>query len=470
MTLSTPILWIVLPLLIALVAATAFNRKVFGVILTSTTAFGLALLALIFPENMSLSLGPLTLTFTENLGILGRQITISYAILPFIGMIYFVNGVWALASGITGVPRTFRPVSLVITALLTAAMGVQPFLYAALLIETAVLVSIPMLSPLGKAPHPGILRYLTLQTLAMPFILAAGWLLTGVEALPPDSPLVGQSALVLGLGIALWLAVFPFHSWVPMVSQRSNPMAFGFLQFIIPSVVVLFSLNFINRYTFLRESESLYQTLRVIGTIMIVIGGGWTAFQNDLKRAFGFSTLTETGFSLLAVGLANQGGLNWMILLLPSRALGYWLWSYTLTLLEEHAGSLTLKNVQGIARRYPFLSIGLLLAQLSVAGLPLLAEFPIKIKILTVALGESTALGVWGFLGGLGLFLFTIRLLAYLVTPDDVESPNLWEVREQKWEFIPVLLMVGALLLLGLFPQTFLSNILQTLTAFGQLQ
>ncbi len=390
--------------------------------------------------------------------------------MPFISLIFFINGLWTLASGIPGVPLTFRPASLVITALVTAALGVEPFLYAALLIETAVLVSIPMLSPLGKAPHPGILRYLTLQTLAMPFILLAGWLLTGVEALPPDSPLVVQSALLLGLGIALWLAVFPFHSWVPMLSERSNPMVIGFLQFIIPSVVILFSLNFINRYTFLRESEGLYQTLRTIGTIMIVIGGGWTAFQKDLKRAFGFSTLTETGFSLLAVGLANQGGLDWMILLMPARALGYWLWSYILTRLESHSGSLELGSIKGFARRYPILSIGLILAQLSVAGLPLLAEFPFKIRLLTSALGESTALGVWGFLGSLGLFLFSLRLLANLVTPDDLEAPNHWEIQEQRREFIPVLLMIGALLVLGIFPQIFLSNILQTLTAFSQLR
>ncbi len=470
MTLSTPILWVGLPLLAALIAGFAFKRKVFGLIFTSVIAFGLALLALTFPENMVLSIGPVSLIFNESLGILGRQITISYEILPFISLIYFVNGLWILMSGFPGVPRTFRPASLVITALLTASLGVEPFLYAALLIETAVLVSIPMLSPLGKAPHPGILRYLTLQTLAMPFILLAGWLLTGVEALPPDSPLVRQSALVLGLGIALWLAVFPFHSWVPMLSERSNPIVIGFLRFIIPAVVLMFSLNFINHYTFLRESEGLYQTLRTIGTIMIVIGGGWTAFQNDLKRAFGFSTLTETGFSLLAIGLASQGGLDWLFLLMPIRAMGYWLWSTVLTLLESHTDTLTMKGVKGLARRYPLLSIGLLLAQLSVAGLPLLAAFPIKIRLLTAAFADSSALGIWGFLGSLGLFLFTIRLLAYLVTPDDVEAPNHWEIQEQKREFIPVLLMIGVLLVLGLFPQTFLTNILQTLTAFSQLQ
>jgi NADH:ubiquinone oxidoreductase subunit 2 (subunit N) len=470
MTLSLPLLWVILPLIIALVTVAFYNRKMFGVIFTTASAFILALLALVFPEDMILSLGPLELIFEESLGFLGRQITLAYEILRFIALLYFANGLWALASGLKGVPATFRPVSLVITALLTAALGVEPFLYAALLIEAAVLVSIPMLSPMGKPPKPGILRYLTLQSLAMPFILTAGWLLTGVESLPPDSPLVVQSVIALGLGIALWLAVFPFHSWVPVVSQHSNALVMTFLQFILPTVVVLFSLNFINRYTFLRESPALFLALQTVGTIMIVIGGAWTAFQHDLKRAFGFSTLTETGFALLAVGLIDQGGLDWMVLLLPARAFGYWLWGYTLTLLEAHTGAVEMKQIKGFARHHPILSIGLLLAQLSIAGLPILAAFPFKIALLTAAVRANTALGIWAFLGNLGLFFFTVRLLVYLATPEDIEAPNRWRLEETKYEMIPVLLMIGVLIVLGLFPQPFLSNILQTLTAFSQLQ
>lgn len=56
------------------------------------------------------------------------------------------------------------------------------------------------------------------------------------------------------------------------------------------------------------------------------------------------------------------------------------------------------------------------------------------------------------------------------MTPEDVEAPNRWQVKEAKHEMIAILLMVGALITLGLFPQPFLSNILQTLTAFSQLQ
>jgi len=470
MTLSTPLVWVIFPMIIAVITGIFYYRKVLSVLLTSLTAFALAALATFFPEDMALSIGPLTLVFDESLNILGRQISVIYDMLPFIALIYTVTGLWNLSSGIAGVPDIFRPTSLGMTALLTAALGVQPFLYAALLFETAILVSIPTLSPSGQKTSSGILRYVTLQTLAMPLILLAGWLLTGVETLPADSPLVGQTIFLLGLGIAIWLAVFPFHSWVPMLSQQTSPLVMSFLLVIMPMAVLVFALNFINRFSFLRELDSLYSSLRLMGVIMIVVNGAWTAVQNDLKRALGYAALAETGFSLLAMGMYDQGGLSWMMLLFPVRALVFWLWGYALNKIEEHSNSLELHDVQGFARLYPAISAGLLMAQFSIAGLPLLAAFPIKIALFTAAFELGTGLGIMSFIGNLGLLLFTLRLLSCFVTPRDVTMPLWWSFSEKAHEYIPILIMILVLIIMGLFPNTFFANIINTLTAFRQLQ
>lgn len=470
MTLSTPILWIFLPFTVALLLLVFHNKHIFGIIVTCITAFGLAILAKSFPENMVLSIGPLNLIFTESLAIFGRELTIPYEFLPFITLIFGMTGFWALFSGLPGVPLTFRPISLMITSLLTASFGVEPFLYAALLIETAVLLSIPMLSPMGKPPHPGVLRYITLQTLAMPFILLAGWLLTGVEALPADSPLALQSALVLGLGLALLLAVFPFHSWVPMVSQHSNPLVTSFLLFIMPTTILLFSLNFLNRYPFLREYELLFTILRIVGTLLIAISGAWTAFQTHLKRAMGFGILTETGFSLLAIGLSASGGLTWMLMLFPVRGIAFWLWGILLTRIETITGNLSLQNLQGFARRYPMFSFALVLVQFCVAGMPLLGEFPIKLSMLITVFESSQTLGIWAFIGNLGLLVFSLRLLLALVTPGkDTLQPS-WFRSEKLTEYLPILIVIIVLLVIGIFPNSLLSNITRTLAVFGQLQ
>lgn len=470
MILSMPILWILLPLAIAGLTGIFLKRRLFSILLTSITAFGLSALAIFFPEELSLSLGPITFEFIESLDILGRQISVTLARLPFVALLFAATGVWALSSGISGVPDLLRPISLAITALLTAALGIEPFLYAALFIQAMVLISIPMLSPGAEKPHRGILRYLILQTIAMPFILFAGWLLSGVETLPPESELIGQSAIVLGLGFALLLGIFPFHSWVPMVSERSHPLAISFLFFIAPSGILLFSLSFFNRYPFLRDLENLAAILRIFGVLMIVVGGLWAAFQNNLKRAFGFFSLAETGFSLLALSLIPQGGVAWMLMFIPARALSYWLWGYTLGLIQTHTRSLNLRSLQGFARRYPILSIGLLLAQLSIAGLPILAAFPIKLTLFTALRSVGITYFAWSFIGNLGLFLFTLRLLFFLVTPDNEFGGRAWAFNERLHEYLPILAAILVLVLMGFMPGTFLASLTNTLTAFPQLQ
>ena len=470
MTINTPMLWVVFPMFVSATLAILYRRRLLSTILTSITGFGLGALAAFFPEELFIAFGPLQLTFVESLTILGRQLSITYQILPFIAFIYIATGLWGLGSVLPSVPDNFRPISLVVTALLTAALSVEPFLYAALFIQAAILFSIPMLSPLEMKTDPGILRYLSLETLAMPLILLAGWLLSGVETLPPDSPLIVQSMIILGLGIGLWLAVFPFHSWVPMVSEKSHPMALSFVLFIFPTIIALFSLNFFDRYTFLRTFETLYQALLIIGALMVVLGGLWTAYQENIKRAFGYSFMVETGFILLAIGLSNQAGLHWLLLLFPIHAMGFWLWGFALSLILKKADSQFVKQLKGFARRYPIISTGLIIAQLSIAGLPLLGTFPIKIAMLSEVFTNGVALGLWIFVGNIGLFVFSIRLLVSLVQPDEQQRGNAWTVLEKRQVYIPLILMILLIILTGLFPNGIQSNITKILTTFTHLQ
>ncbi len=469
MTLSTPVLFVIFPLIVAAVAIAFSNRTIFVTILTGVTALALALLAAFFPESMMIEIGPLAVAFEESLEVLGRSITLTINIMPVISLSFAAAGLWILLGNVTSIPKFFQPISLVISALLTAALGVEPFLYAALFIQTAVLASLPILSPEGKKPQPGVLRFLILETLSLPFLLLAGWLLSGVETLPVDSPLVGQSAIILGLGFALMLGAFPFHSWLPMISQHSHPTAVSFLLFLLPSTVILFSLNFLDRYTFLRTLQNLQGILSQLGAILIFIGGIWTAVQNNPKRVFGYTILVEAGYSLLALGLFSQGGLEWLLMLLPGRALGFWLWGFSMSLIEEYNGSMDLKALQGFARRYPFLSSGLLIAQLTIAGLPILAAFPIKFSILSAAIINRTSIGIWIYLGSFGLFFFTFRMMASFFRSTRAAEVQSWTITEKMREYMPIVFIILVLVILGLFPNL-IENITSALTAFPQLQ
>src|SRR5262249_49177788 len=153
------------------------------------------------------------------------------------------------------------PYGLLITAFMVASIAVEPFLFAALFIELAVLLAIPMLIPINQMPGRGVVRFFVYQTLAMPFILLSGWLLSGVEASPGYVCLASQAASMLGMGFAVLLAIFPLYSWMPLLLEEAPPFIVGFLLWILPTITIIFGAGFLDRYSWLRSSPQTIAAL-----------------------------------------------------------------------------------------------------------------------------------------------------------------------------------------------------------------
>ncbi len=242
---NAPFLWILFPLAVAAILLLLMRWNL-GVSLAGTIiAALLAGLAWFLPLEDQISLGPVGFGFSDTWSVLGRNFILGAAQRPALVVIYLAAAFWFGAAPIAKANRNFVPLGLAITALLAAIVAVEPFLYAALLIETAVLVSIPMLVPVSQPAGRGILRYLTYLTMGMPFILYTGWMLTGADSGPGDPQLVVRSAVLLGLGFALLLGVVPFHTWIPMLMQESHPYTVAYVLLILTSAISFFGLSFL---------------------------------------------------------------------------------------------------------------------------------------------------------------------------------------------------------------------------------
>lgn len=446
---SAPVLWIILPIVIGSLVLLLLDERAIA-LAGGLACTALALIALVVPIDEALRFGPLSLKIASTALLLGRSLVLPAAAAPLLAMIFGLCALWFFAAEAAGVANRLIPLGLLITALLVAAIAVQPFLYAALLIEMAVLVAVPLLSPLGQRPGRGVIRFLIYQTLGMPFILFAGWLLAGVETSPGDLSLTVQATVMLGLGFAFLLALFPLNDWMPRLMEESDPYITGFLLWLLPNIIAIFAMSFLDRYAWLRTSPQVIAGLRYIGLIMLVSGGLWCALERHLGRIMAYASIAETGFLFLAISLAAARSTDLVFAFLIPRGIGLTLWALALSVLKGGGSALDFSRVRGAARVYPWACGAMVLAALSTAGFPLLAGFPPRVALWIGLAQDSASSAVWFFIGLLGLIVGAVRQLAVLVAPTEKNIDAPAETRLQR-----ILLGAGALflVLLGLFPQ-----------------
>jgi NADH-quinone oxidoreductase subunit N len=446
---SAPFLWIFLPFIVSGLLLLLRNQKAITLIALIFTFF-LTLAAWVLPIDAVMTIGSWSLKLSSSVEILGRRLVISSADLSLLALIYGTATVWFAAASATRSVRRLNSLGLSIVGLLVAALAVEPFLYAALLIEMAVLLSIPLLYVPGKKPGKGIIRFLIFQTFAMPFILFSGWLLAGIDANPGDLGLVQQAAILIGLGFTFLLAIFPFHSWIPLLAEESAPMTIGFLLWMFPTIALFFGLGFLDHYSWLRDAPALDNVLTSVGLLMVVSGGILSAFQQHLGRIMGYAVIMETGVSLLTIALGRTYGLNTFYMTLVPWILCLVVWALSIQILKDQSPTLFLRDAKGLIRTLPFAASGLVLANLALAGMPLLASFPSRQALWEGLAAASLPNAIWALIGSIGLLVSAVRVL---ITVSATQEGIRWESHETSAQRVLLLIGCFAIFLLGLLPQ-----------------
>jgi formate hydrogenlyase subunit 3/multisubunit Na+/H+ antiporter MnhD subunit len=410
----------------------------------------LSLIALVIPIDTALLIGSVSLKISSSIQFFGRSFSLSTADGSLLAIIYGLAALWFFGTEASGSANRFVSLGLMIVSLLTASIAVEPFLFAALLLEMAAMLVIPLLIPTYQKPGRGVIRFLIYQTLAMPFILFSGWMLAGVEASPGDINITIQAGTMLGLGFAFLLGVFPLYNWIPMLTEESPPYVTGFLLWVLPAFTVIFSLGFLDRYTWLRTSPQLSAAMTLAGMLMVVTGGVFASLQKHVGRIMGYAAVAETGLLVLAMGLRSAEIVNVTFLLLVPRGLELAVWALALSIIKRKANSLQFSDLQGLVRSHPVAVSAVILAHLSMTGFPLLAGFPPRLALWQELAHQSLATSFWVFLGMAGLLIAATRTLAVFVMAGGEKA---WELNETWIQVTMLGLGVIGLFILGMFPQ-----------------
>jgi multicomponent Na+:H+ antiporter subunit D len=216
--------------------------------------------------------------------------------------------------------------------------------------------------------------------------------LRAVEDLRP----VLAALAFITVGIGLKLALFPLHQWLPNAYAYAPSMVTAFIAATATKVSVYVLLRF---YFGVFDPSVLFEQLPTreifIGlSVAAMLSASMVAlFERDVKRLFAYSSVAQIGYVTLGIGLANEASLTGSISHLLNHGItkGAIFVLLGAVVLRSGASHLTMESLAGLGRRMPLTALGLVIAGLSLIGVPGTAGFISKWYLIVGALDR----GMW---------------------------------------------------------------------------
>lgn len=227
------------------------------------------------------------------------------------------------------------------------------------------------------------------------------------------------SALVI-VAVAFKLGAVPAHAWMPDVAEGAPAPVAAF----VTSVPKVGAFLFLARLVVVLPADGLgwRPLVALIAAATMTLGNLAALWQDDVRRLLGWSSVSQTGYGLLAVVAVERSDLA-----LPS--LLYFLLAYVLANIAAFAVVVQLRGrtdrlaYAGLARARPVLAATLTITLLSFIGVPPLAGFAAKLALFAAAIDSG-----YGWLAVLGAIntVVSIAYYARVLAPmyfDDLPGP-----------------------------------------------
>ncbi len=272
--------------------------------------------------------------------------------------------------------------------------------------------------------------------------------------------IVGCLLLIL-VGFLFKISAFPFHFWAPDVYEGAPTPIAGFLSTASKAAGFVVLLRILVTIFTPSATPEWNNLLAIIAVLTMTIGNVLALVQKNIKRLLAFSSIAHAGYILIGVVALSFFGISSVV---------FYLVAYLITNLAAFGIVVTFSNVvgsddisaySGLSRRKPWLALAMLVAFLSLAGMPPLAGFMAKFFVFAAAVKVDMVwlafIGVINSIVGLYYYL-TVLKHVYLFRSDDESKPL---AISRPYSIALSILVIGIILVGTLFGPWFnLSNII----------
>ena len=223
---------------------------------------------------------------------------------------------------------------------------------------------------------------------------------------------LGASMLTWGLvlifmGGAGKSAMFPLHIWLPDAMEGPTPVS----ALIHAATMVVAGVYLVAKlFPVFSMDEAALTIVTYVGAFSALLAAVIACTQTDIKRVLAYSTMSQIGYMMFALGISKNGGESG----LGFMASMFHLFTHAFfkSLLFLGAGSVIhmvhsneMKDMGGLRKLMPITHAAFLIACLAITGIPPFAGFFSKEEILTAAFHENKLI--------YGVALFTAALTSF---------------------------------------------------------
>ncbi len=271
--------------------------------------------------------------------------------------------------------------------------------------------------------------------------------------------LIAAMAVLVLVGFAFKISAVPFHFWSPDVYEGAPTPITAFISTASKAAGFAVLMRFMLAVFPAIELQWTW-ILAVLATATMTIGNLLALPQKNIKRLLAYSSVAHAGYAMIGLVALSTFGAASIVFYLAAYIITNLAAFAVVILFARTAGSEEIEDYAGLSRRSPGLGLALLVALLSLGGMPPLAGFVAKVYVFAAAVESGWVwlafVGVLNAIVGLYYYL-TILKVVYLYRSDQDDVP----INVPRVYGIGLAICVLAIVVIGSFSATWLEWAIQ---------